>query len=255
MMTIYYAIVFFVIGTVLGSFYNVVGYRLPRNESIIYPPSHCPNCNHQLKPWELIPIVSFIIQKGRCTCCHKKIAWYYPIFEAMCGILFMLAFLSYGLTLELIVPLTFISMLIIIMVSDYYYMIISDEVLLFFGIAILVEKTIIYGLSSLPMTLLNGVIAFAIMFLLKKFGDFLFKKESMGGGDIKLLFIFGLVLGWPNSLAAIVLGSVIGLPLSLLVLTFKKSHIVPFGPFLAMGAIVMLLCKWDINNLLELLIK
>src|SRR5574344_3007073 len=190
MMTRYYAIVFVVIGTVLGSFYNVVGYRLPRNESIIYPPSHCPNCNHQLKPWELIPIVSFIIQKGRCTCCHKKIAWYYPIFEAMCGILFMLAFLSYGLTLELIIVLTFISMLIIIMVSDYYYMIISDEVLIFFGIALIIEKGFIYGWGYAFDFIINGIIAFCIMFLLKKLGDFMFKKESMGGGDIKLMFIF-----------------------------------------------------------------
>lgn len=253
-MDIYFCFVFFVLGTILGSFYNVVGYRLPRGESIIYPPSHCPNCNHQLKPWELIPIVSFILQGGKCTSCHKKISLYYPIFEAVCGLLFMFAYLSYGFTLDLIIPLTFISMLIIIMVSDYYYMIISDEVLVVFGIAIIIEQALIYGISTVPMMLVNGLISFIIMFLLKLFGDFLFKKESMGGGDIKLLLIFGLVLGWSNALFAIILGAFVGLPISMAILAMKKTHIIPFGPFLSVGALIILLFKLDILKLIDLLV-
>lgn len=252
-MYIYYCFVFFIFGTVLGSFFNVVGYRLPRNESIVYPPSHCPNCNHRLKMGELIPIFSYLIQGGKCKNCHKHISLYYPIFEALCGLAFLLAYISYGLTLEVIIPLTFISMLIIIMVSDYYYMIIPDEVLIFFGILLLIEQILINGISVVPLNLLNALIAFGLMFLLKIFGDFIFKKESMGGGDIKLLGLFGLVLGWPNSLFAIILGSVIGLPISLIVLMFKKSHIIPFGPFLALGAMTIVLFKLDIINIINLL--
>ena len=89
-MEVYYCIVFFIFGTILGSFFNVVGYRLPRNESIIFPPSHCPNCNHRLKMGELIPIFSYIIQGGKCRNCHKHIPLYYPIFESLCGLSFML---------------------------------------------------------------------------------------------------------------------------------------------------------------------
>ncbi|MBR1377482.1 MAG: prepilin peptidase [Bacilli bacterium] len=243
----------FVLGTILGSFYNVVGYRLPKNESIVKPPSHCPKCNHRLEPWELIPIVSFLLQRGKCTKCKEKISWYYPIFETACGILFVLSYLSFGLTYELIIVLTFISMLMIVMVSDYHYMIIPDEVLIFFGIAIIVEKCIIYGISNIPKTLLSGVIAFAAMYLLKKFGDLIFKQESMGGGDIKLLGIFGLMLGWPNALISIIIGSFIGLPISLIAVNLKKTHIVPFGPFLSMGAIVVLLTKLDIATIIEAL--
>lgn len=258
-MEIYYGIVFFIFGTILGSFFNVVGYRLPRGESIIFPPSHCPNCNHRLKMGELIPIFSYLIQGGKCKSCHKHIPLYYPIFESLCGGAFLFAYITYGLTLDIIIPLLFISMLIIIMVSDYYYMIIPDEVLIFFGIAILVAQIVIecfvYKLGWLMIGghLLNALIAFGLMFLLKIFGDFIFKKESMGGGDIKLLGLFGLVLGWPNSLFAIIIGSVIGLPISLIVLLFKKSHIIPFGPFLAMGAMLIILFQLDIMHIIDLL--
>ena len=243
----------FILGTILGSFYNVVGYRLPKNESIVFPPSHCPKCNHRLEPWELIPIVSFLLQRGKCTKCKEKISWFYPIFEAFCGILFVLSYVSFGLTYELIIVLTFVSMLIIIMVSDYHYMIIPDEVLIFFGIALLIEKAIIHGISTIPYALLSGLIAFTIMFLLKKLGDLIFRQESMGGGDIKLLGIFGIMLGWPNALISIVAGSFIGLPISLVAVNLNKTHIVPFGPFLSLGAIAVLLTHFDINTFMSLM--
>ncbi len=240
----------FVLGTILGSFYNVVGWRLPKGESIITPPSHCPKCNHRLTPLELIPIISYIIQGGKCKNCKEKISWYYPAFEAFCGLLFVLSYLSFGLTYELIIALTFISMLIIIMVSDYHYMIISDEVLIFFTIAILIEQGFIYGVDVLPR-ILSGLISFAAMFVIKIFGDLIFRQESMGGGDIKLLGIFGLVLGWQNALISIVVASFIGLPISLIAVNLKKTHIVPFGPFLAMGAIIVLLTHVDIISIMS----
>ena len=243
----------FILGTMLGSFYNVVGYRLPKGESIVTPPSHCPNCNHRLGPLELIPILSFIIQGGKCKNCKQKISWFYPIFEASCGLLFVLSYISFGFTYELIIVLTFISMLIIVMVSDYHYMIISDEVLIFFGLAILIDKAIIHGISTIPMTLLYGLVSFVVMFILKKFGDLIFRQESMGGGDIKLLGIFGIMLGIPNALMSIVVASFIGLPISLIAVNLKKTHIVPFGPFLSLGAIVVLLTHLDINAILNFL--
>ena len=120
---------FFIIGMFLGSFYNVVASRLPKGESIIYPSSHCPNCNHKLGILELIPLFSYLIQGGKCSKCKQKISIFYPISEVMCGLLFVFCYLSFGFSYELIIALTFVSMLIIVILSDYYYMIIEDSVL------------------------------------------------------------------------------------------------------------------------------
>ena len=246
----YYLIVFFILGTILSSFYNVVGFRLPRGESIVFPPSHCPKCNHKLSPIELIPIFSFLIQKGKCKNCHEKISWFYPLFELFGGILFSLAYLSFGFTLELLLALTFISLTLIIMVSDYNYLIINDSVLIVFSILLAIQIFFIRGFNELIIALLSGVICFVIMFLIKKLGDFLFKKESMGGGDIKLMFIFGLVFKVPAGLANIFIGALIGLPISLLILYRNKSHVVPFGPFLCLASLILLLLQIDSNTIL-----
>lgn len=248
-----FCIFFLLLGMILGSFYNVVGWRLPKGESIIYPSSHCPNCNHQLKILDLIPVFSFILQRGKCRYCKNKIAWYYPVFEFLCGVVFMLCYLVFGITPELLKALTFVSMLIIIMVSDFNYMIIPDEVLLFFGCLLALEIGIIDGYKVLISSLINGLIAFVAMYLLKTLGDFMFKKESMGGGDIKLMFIFGLVLGAPLAIISIFIGSLVGLPISLILLSKNSEHIVPFGPYLSIGAIIILLLNIDFNTLINFL--
>lgn len=241
----------FILGTILGSFYNVVGYRIPKGESIVYPPSHCTNCNHKLTFFELIPVSSYIFQKGKCKHCHQKISLFYPIFETLTGVLFVLSYISYGLTPELIIALTFVSLMIIIVVSDYHYLIISDGALITFGILLFIEILIINGLNAALYSLLNGLLAFLTMFILKKFGDFLFKKESMGGGDIKLLFIFGMVLSYPIAILSIFVGSLIGLPLALLILYKEKDHVIPFGPFLAVGATLLLLLQFNLEMIIN----
>jgi leader peptidase (prepilin peptidase)/N-methyltransferase len=254
-MEIYYAIVFFIFGTILGSFYNVVGYRLPRGESIAFPSSHCTKCGHKLTPFELIPIFSFLIQRGKCTKCGDKISWFYTIFEFLTGILFATSYLVFGLSIEFLIAITFISMLIIIIISDYQTMIIPDELLIVTGILLLIEIYIKSGFNGLLTSIVNGIIMFVIMFLIKKIGDFIFKKESMGGGDIKLMFIYGMVLGLPTSCISICLASFIGLPISLILLKNSKSHEIPFGPFLAIAAIILVLCKIDINWIIDLMNK
>lgn len=249
-MEIAICIYLFIMGTIFGSFYNVVGYRLPKGESIVFPPSHCTNCNHKLTFFELIPILSYVFQKGRCRKCHQKISLFYPFFEALTGILFVLCYLSFGWTLELIIALTFVSMMIIIVVSDYHYLIIPDEVLIVFGIILFIEILCIHGLHSAIYSLLNGLLAFITMYLIKKLGDFLFKKESMGGGDIKLLFIFGMVLSYPIAILSIFVGSLIGLPIALFILYKKSDHVIPFGPYLAAGATLLLLLQFNLNTIM-----
>ena len=248
---VYLFLSFFMIGAIFGSFYYVVAYRLPKGESIVYPPSHCPNCNHRLGPLELIPIFSYLFQLGKCKSCKCKISIFYPLFEIICGLLFGFSFLSYGFSLDLIIVLLFVSMIMIIILSDYYYMIISDEVLLFFIISIIISMFFIHGWYYTLMHILYGVISFSIMYGLKLFGDFLFKKESMGGGDIKLLFVFGLMFGWQMSIVSIFLASIIGLPISLILLRKNNEHVLPFGPYLGIGALIIILFHIDINMVLN----
>ena len=250
-MVVYYTVMFFIIGMVLGSFYNVVGYRLPKGESLLFPPSHCPNCNHRLTPLELIPIFSYLLQRGKCKNCKQKIALFYPIFEFSCGLLFMIAFLIFGFSWDLLIVLTFVSMLIIIVLSDCYYMIIPDSVLIVFSIFILIETFFIKGLDATMFSIVNGVGAFIAMYLLKKMGDFLFKRESMGGGDIKLMFVFGLTLGFPTAILSIFVGSIIGLPISLFILHSEKGVEIPFGPYLSMGAIILLFTQFHLAEFID----
>lgn len=246
---------FFMMGAILGSFYYVVAYRIPKGESIVSPPSHCPNCNHRLGPLELVPIFSYLFQLGRCKNCKCKISIFYPLFEIFCGLLFGFSYLSYGFSIDLVIVLTFISMIVIIILSDIYYMIISDGVLLFFAVALFVEMIFIYDIKFALMHLVYGLISFLIMYSLKLLGDFLFKKESMGGGDIKLLFVFGLMFGWQMSLVSIFLAAIIGLPISLLMLKKSEDHVLPFGPYLGLSAILIVLFKIDINFVLDLIIR
>ena len=246
---------FFMIGAILGSFYYVVAYRIPKGESIVIPPSHCPNCNHRLGPFELIPIFSYLFQLGKCKNCACRISLFYPIFEIVCGLLFGFSYLSYGFSYDLIIVLTFISMVLIVILSDIYYMIISDGVLLFFSICIFFEMFFIYDFSYALMHLFSGLVSFFIMYGLKLFGDFLFKKDSMGGGDIKLLFVFGLMFGWPMSIVTIFLSAIIGLPISLIMIGKNSDHVIPFGPYLGIAAILIVLLKIDINFVLNLILK
>ena len=249
-----YMILIFVYGTIFGSFYNVVGDRLPNKKSIIKPRSHCPVCGHILTPLELIPVLSYVFQLGKCKNCKAKIPIFHPLYELFVGLLFLLCYLAFGFSWDLLIALTFISMLAIQLVSDLNYFIILDEIIVVFGILLLIEIFFINGLESFLYSLLSGVICFIIMYLIKLMGDAIFKKESMGGGDIKLMFVIGLVLGWKVGLLSIFLGSLIGLPISIIVLKLKKTNIIPFGPLLSMGAMILYLTKFDFDAFISILL-
>lgn len=246
----YYSIILFmfVLGTIFGSFFNVVGYRVPKGESLLYPPSHCTKCNHRLGPLELIPILSFLLLGGKCKNCKEKISWFYTIFEFFSGLTFALSFVVFGFSYECLLSIIFISMLLIIIISDYQTMIIPDGVLIFFSALIIIVKFLMGGWKLTLISLANALGAFIFMFLLKKFGDFLFKKESMGGGDIKLMAVFGLMFGVVMSIISVFIAAIIGLPISLILLKKNSSHEVPFGPYLALAAILIVLLKLDITT-------
>lgn len=254
-METYFLILFFIFGSIMGSFYHVVATRLSNDESIIFPGSHCTNCNHKLSWYENIPIISFIIQKGRCRNCNEKIPISCIVVEIVTGSLFAVCFHSFKLSFDLIIALIFVSSLIIVIVSDIEYMIILDEVLVVASLLIVVLYIIHLGLEKSALHIYSGIGAFATMYVVKILGDKLFKKESLGGGDIKLMFLFGLVIGYPMSICTIFLATFIAFPISIYILFSDKENIIPFGPFLSMSAILLLIAKIDINDILTFLIK
>ena len=223
----------------MGSFYHVLATRLSKGLSIITPASHCEKCNHKLKWYELIPILSYIIQGGKCRECKEKMSPSYLLIELCTGILFAVCFHAFDFTLELIVALIFVSSLIIIIISDIEYMIILDEVLIFSIFTIIIIDIIDCGLYAASLKVLAGIGAFLTMLVIKKMGDVIFKQESLGGGDIKLMFLIGLVIGYPMSVCNIFLATFIAFPIALFLLISKKDNIIPFGPFLSMAAIIL----------------
>lgn len=261
-MEVYYAVVFFIFGIVFGSFYNVVGYRLPLHQSLISPPSHCTNCGHTLKAYELIPIFSWLFLGRKCLKCKQKISWFYPVFELSTGILFLVSYLIFGFSFKLLLVLTIISLLLIIIISDYQTLTIPDEIIIF-GLAILSIEIFLLnsfngtfnasnGFNGLMNAYFNGIVSFGIMYLLKLFGDLVFKKESMGGGDIKLMFLIGMVLGWKEAIIVLFLSAFIALPISIGILITKKDHVLPFGPFLSVATIILLLTNFNLQSFLNI---
>lgn len=253
-MEVYYLVVFFIFGLIFGSFFNVVGYRLPKGMSLISPSSHCPQCEHKLTPLELIPVFTWVFQGGKCKNCGNKIPIFYPIFELSTGIVFALIYYVFGLSIDTAIAIVFASMILILIISDLLYMIIPDELLIFCGAIIFILKIVLGGVSIVIPTLINMVIPFIVMLLIKLLGDFMFKRESLGGGDIKLMIIFGMVLGWEVSVFTIVLAAVLALPISLITLKKNDSHEIPLGPYLGVSALICLLARIDINviaNFLE----
>lgn len=248
-------IIFFILGIVMGSFYHVVATRLSNDESIISPPSHCPRCNHYLKWYENIPIISYIILRGECSNCKSKIPISYLIAEVVTGLLFSVCFNSFGLSVDLIIALIFISSLITVIISDIEYMIILDEVLIVSGLLIILVNIFGKGLETTAGHIYSGVGAFLVMYSIKILGDKAFKKESLGGGDIKLMFLFGLVLDFPMSIMTIFLATFIAFPVALIILLSSKENIIPFGPFLSMAAMIILMSKLNIMDILEMLVS
>lgn len=246
---------FFIIGAVMGSFFHVVATRLSNDESIVFPGSHCPKCNHYLKWYENIPIFSYLLLKGRCSKCHSKIPLSYLVVEIITGLLYAACYHSFKWSFDLIVALIFVSSLITVIVSDIEYMIILDEVLIFSTLVLAILYILVQGLDVAAYHIYSGIGAFLAMYAIKWMGDRAFKKESLGGGDIKLMFLFGMVLGLPMAICTIFLATFIAFPVALIILFSDKENIIPFGPFLSMAAILIMVSKLQLTDLLDFLMK
>jgi leader peptidase (prepilin peptidase)/N-methyltransferase len=222
-------------GLIIGSFLNVVAYRLPRGESIVSPPSHCPGCDVQIKPWDNIPLLSWIFLRGRCRNCSTRISPRYPLVELLTGVLFAAVAVSKGIDGDLAVLLPFAAMLIAVADIDLEHRIVPNKILVpmaIYGVA----ASAVVRTGMLPELLIAGGAAFTFLLVAA-----LIHPAGMGMGDVKLAGVMGLYLGAsiaPALLVAFLSGSVVGIGVMLRHGAGGRKKGVPFAPFLALGAIV-----------------
>ncbi len=233
-------LIIFIFGSCIGSFLNVCIYRLPNSKSIVYPPSACPGCDTPIRSYDNIPILSFLLLRGKCRTCQAVISIRYPLVELMVGLFAVCAYLKFGLTLEALIMYLFIASLIVITFIDIDHRIIPDAISLpsipIGFVASFFLPSITYK-ESLAGILVGGGSLLLVAFIY----SLITKKEGMGGGDIKLLAMIGAFIGWQGALLTIFLSSAIGTLCGLLVMIRSGKNMklaIPFGPFLAMGAMI-----------------
>lgn len=225
-------LLFFILGLFMGSFFTVVGLRLPKNEDFILSHSHCDECMHELSFLDMIPIFSYLFLRGRCRYCGSKIDKLSTYVELFTGILFAVSYYSYSFSLDLLIALGIVSLLMIVLVSDLTYLIISDSLLIFFSIYFIIIQFIKDGFLETLTHIGTGIFLFMVMYLIMMLGNYAFKKESMGGGDVKLMFVFGLILDPLLGCLTIFLGSLFALPMAIFLYLSNNEKVIPFGPFL-----------------------
>jgi len=239
---IFIEVVIFLLGLAIGSFFNVCIYRIPREESVVSPPSHCPACGRQISWWQNIPVFSYLFLRGRCYFCKISISPRYMLVELLTGILFLAVYLHSGWQPATICWLIFVSLLIPIIFIDLDHQIIPDRFSLS-GIVLgfvcsLTGLTIPWGESALGIIVGGGV------FWLIAEGYYRFTgRDGMGGGDVKLLAMIGAFLGVKSLLLIILVSSLVGSVVGVLLMVINKKDsqfAIPFGPFLAFGALVYL---------------
>lgn len=238
-MNLFYLIIFFILGLLMGSFYTVIGYRLPKDESFMIGHSHCDKCGHILHFIDMVPILSYLFLKGKCRYCKEKISSLSTWMEFFSGVLFALSYYVFGFSYELLFALGISSILVILSITDLSYMIIPDEVLIFFGVYFIILTLLEKGLIQTLLSIASGIVLFVIMYLIMVIGNAIFQKETLGGGDIKLMLVVGMVLPPITGIVSIFLGSLLALPISFLILLKNNEHLIPFGPFLLISFAIL----------------
>lgn len=239
---------FFLLGLSFGSFFNVVINRLPQNKSIVFPPSHCPNCEYELKFLDLIPILSYIFLKGKCRNCEDKIHWQYPMVELFTGFYFVLTYTYFDSYFNIFFFLIFFSLLFLASIIDIKHKIIPNKIN-FLGVIIALIFAVFGDGLEIYESILGVLIPFAFFLLLA-----IIFKGKLGFGDVKFIALIGAFLGFEKTFVVIFLASTIALITSIIYGIIKKDlrFKIPFGPFLALGAVIMSLFSEEIFRLLNL---
>jgi len=244
-------VIFVLLGTIVGSFLNVCIFRLPKEESIVTPGSHCPHCHTPIQFYDNIPLISYLVLRGRCRYCKKSISLQYPLIEGITAISSLLLFLRYGLSWSYLFYFAFVAALIVITVIDLYHQIIPD-VISIPGIGVGLLAALILPQITFFNSLMGILLGGGSLFLIATLYQWLFKREGMGGGDVKLLAMIGAFLGWDAVILTILLSSFIGSMTGIVIIVLKGKNFkyaIPFGPFLSLGAVIALfygqeIVKW-----------
>ncbi len=247
-------IVSLVFGGMIGSFLNVCICRLPKEESIVWPGSHCPHCKKPIQFYDNVPVLSYFLLRAKCRYCKGPISIQYPLVEGITALNALFLFMRFGPSLSFLFYFAFIAALIVVTVIDLYHQIIPDVISLpGIGVGLLASLLIpeITFWNSLLGVLLGG----GSLFLVATLYQWLFKREGMGGGDVKLLAMIGAFLGWKAVILTIVLSSLIESISGILVMVLKGKdfkYAIPFGPFLSLGAAISLfygesLIRWYLS--------
>lgn len=241
-----------VLGAIMGSFLGCMGYRIPNKIKTTYPNSFCNECKKPLKWYMNIPIISYIVLGGKCAYCHKPINFIYPFVEIACATLFLCNYIMFGFSMNFFISTIITCALMVTVVSDFLYFYISDRVLILSGIGIIITLLCFENLDVVFKHIVSSAIVFILMYLIKLLGNAIFKKESLGDGDIKLMGIVGLALGLMNSAISLFIASITGLVFSLIISRKNKEGIIPFGPFLLIGALITLYFSDIITPFIEM---
>jgi leader peptidase (prepilin peptidase)/N-methyltransferase len=246
----------FIFGLCIGSFLNVCIYRMGREESVVWPASHCPKCSKPIRGRDNIPLLSYLLLRGRCRDCGQKISARYFFVELLTGLLFVALYRRFGG-----VPLTgayaiLVSGLIVATFVDFDFRIIPDEISLggiLVGLVFSVAYPLLHNtghhLLGLRESVLGILAGGGVLWILGCLGDFIFKKESMGGGDVKLLAMIGAFLGWQTALLTLPVASLIGAVVGVIIKLRTKESVIAFGPYLAMGAVICIFWSTTIIDL------
>ncbi len=245
----------FIIASAVGSFLNVCIYRMPKNESVIFPASHCPHCRKKIIWYDNIPILSFLILRAKCRQCKKRISLRYFIVELLTAALILFLYTQLGLSLKFFVYAILFSGLIIASFIDLEHQIIPDEISLgaiVLGLLLNVIFPSLHDSSDIKQALIFsglGILAGGgVLYVTGMIGDFMFKKESMGGGDIKLLAGIGAFLGWKIAILVFFIAPLFGAVMGLIVKIKKKISIIPYGPFISLSTLVAVFWGEQIVN-------
>ncbi len=237
-----------IIGALVGSFLNVCIIRLPKGESIVIPGSHCPQCDHPIKFYDNVPVISYLVLRGRCRYCRETISMQYPLIEGITAVSSFFLFLRFGLSWAYLFYFSFVSSLIVVTLIDLYHQIIPDVISLP-GIGVGLLGSLVIPQITFFDSLVGILVGGGSLFIIATLYQWLFKREGMGGGDVKLLAMIGAFLGWDAVILTILLSSLIGSVTGVMMMILKGKNFryaIPFGPFLSLGAVIALFYKNEI---------
>jgi len=250
-------IIVFLFGSLVGSFLNVCIHRMPLEESIVRPRSHCPKCKKTISWYDNIPFLSYLLLKGRCRYCKEKISPRYFLVELITALMFLLFYTRFGISFNFFFYIIFACGLIVATFVDIQHRIIPDEISVG-GMFVGLFLSAVRGLNLAPLSwswkplfnsFIGALVGGGIIYLTGYLFDLVYFKllkkppiqgetESMGGGDVKLMAMIGAFLGWQLALVTFFLAPFFGIVIGLYNLVAKKDHTIPYGPFLSLAALV-----------------